>query len=145
MKDYIISVGTVMMLIAFSHMILPEGGLKRFATLATGFMIICAVLSPLKGGEAFDFSGITVENAAPFSAADDAQYRAEVLRRHRENLEKQIENHMQSGKAYVEVDNDGNLTQVTLRSDCDESKAVLYITLQLGLSRERIVVTDEDI
>ena len=144
MKEYIISVGTVMMLIAFSRMILPEGGLKRFATMATGFMIICAVLLPLKGGKPFDFSGITIENAAPFNASDDALYRAEVLRRHRENLQKNIESRMKGGTAYVEVDNDGNLTQVTLRSKKDESEAVFYITSQLGLTRERIVVTDED-
>ena len=144
MKDYIISVGTVMMLISFSQIVLPEGGLKRFASLATGFMIICAVIAPLNGGKAFDFSEITVENGASENKVDDALYRAEVLRHHRENLEKQIESRMQSGSVHVEVDNDGNLIRVTLRSDCDESKAVLYITSQLGLPRERIVVTDED-
>ena len=144
MKEYIISVGTVMMLISFSQMILPEGGLKRFASLATGFMIICAVLSPLRGGKALDFSGITVENAATFPEADASVYRAEVLKQHRENLEKAVESHMNGGKAYVEVDNDGNITKITLRSGMDESGAVSYIVSELGLPRERIVVTDEN-
>ena len=44
----------------------------------------------------------------------------------------------------AEMDNEGNITKITLRSDKDESGAVQFIVSDLGLPRERIVVTDEN-
>ena len=40
MREYIISLGSVMTLSALAQMLMPEGSIKKFASLAIGFMIV---------------------------------------------------------------------------------------------------------
>ena len=40
-----VSLGVVLMLISFSNMIIPDGGIKKYSSLAMGFMLICSALS----------------------------------------------------------------------------------------------------
>lgn len=143
MREYIISLGGVMTLSALTQMLMPEGSIKKFASLATGFMIIAAILSPIP----FNIKDInfkTENTELDFSSAE-ATYRAEVIMRHRENLGEKINEQMVNGsKAFVETDNDGNITSVTIRLSGDESKAVFYITNELKVPRERIKLINED-
>ena len=133
MREYMLSLGSVLMLIAFSNMIVPEGNIKKYVSLATGFMIISTALTIIPGsiGE-ISFS----ESAFQISDEDvmkvQAEYSAKVIKKHRENLEQKIEEHMHEGsKAYVEVTQEGEITSVTLLSKKDESRAVLYIALSI--------------
>ena len=142
MREYIISVGSVMTLISFALMLVPEGGIKKFASMAAGFMIISTILELPKGE--INFTGINIENMEADYSENEALYRAEVIKRHKENLKAAIEKEMKSGKCYVETDNDGNITRVTLRSSEDESGALRYITQTLGVARERVKVIYED-
>lgn len=144
MKDYIISVGAVMMLLSFSQLLLPEGGLKKFASLAAGFIIINALVAPLgKGLSEIDVGSISVSEASP--GISDAQFRAEVIKKHRENLAELIEKKTRfKSRAYVETDNDGNITKITLKCKGDESECVAYIVNELKVPRERIVITYEN-
>lgn len=133
-----------MMLISFSQLLLPDGGLKKFASLAAGFMIISAVISPLGSVPADTLENFTIpsENS---SAANDALYRAEVIRRHRENLAGIIKKKLRhKSRAYVDTDNDGNITKITLYCGGDESECVAYIIRELGVPRERIVTVYEN-
>lgn len=143
MREYIISLGSVMTLSALAQMLMPEGSIKKFASLAIGFMIVATVLSPIPFNvRNFNFKSESTE--IDFSSAE-ATYRAEVIMRHRENLSEKINAQMVHGsKAFVETDNDGNITSVTIRMRGDESKAVLYITNELKVSRERIKIINED-
>lgn len=135
-----ISLGTVLMLIAFANMIIPPGSIKKYVSLAMGFMIITAALSVLPSKwEDVSFSPESFELDADDVAASQAQYRAQVLRLHRENLEKKIKEQMHHGsKAHVEVSAEGEVISVTLILRGDESKAVSYIVEKLGVPRERI-------
>lgn len=140
MRDYMTNLGTVMILITVFKMLLPEGNVKKFASFAMGFMLICTVISPLpnlarsveKNMGNIGFDEEKIKN-------DEALYRAEVLKKHRENLNALIEKETVHGsKAYTEVSEDGEITSVTLRLKGDESRAVYYITETLGVKRERI-------
>ena len=140
MREYIISLGSVMLLVSFMQLLLPEGGVKKFASLAAGFMIISAMISPIKTD--FDFSSV-IDADVTYGEKEEAIYRAEVLKKHKENLKDIIQSKLKhGGKVFVETDNEGNITSVTLRVKGDESAAVMYITETLGVKRERIKVYD---
>ncbi len=146
MRDYMIALGTVMMLTALSKMLLPEGSIKKFATLAMGFMLICAVTSPLPNlikevkldANSFEYDEADIKKA-------EATYRAQVIKKHRENLGALIEEKMVHGsKAYVETSENGDIISVTLRLRGDESAAVNYIVSELFVPRERIKLIYEN-
>lgn len=134
------SLGTVLMLIAFANMIVPEGNIKKYVSLAMGFMIITAALSVLPSKwEEIQFSSESFELSSDEIASAQAQYRAQVIKMHREKLENKIAEQMRHGsKAYVEVSEDGEIISVTLLLRGDESKAVSYIVKNMGVPRERI-------
>lgn len=147
MKEYMTTLGTVLMLIAFANMIIPEGGIKKYVSLAMGFLVITAALSILPAKiEDFSFSAESFELSEKDIAAAQAESRAQAMKLHKENLQKEIEKHMRHGsKAYVEVTDNGEIISVTLSLRGDESEAVLYITEALNVPRERIKIKyDED-
>lgn len=142
MREYMTSLGTILMLIAFANMLVPEGNIKKYVSLVMGFILIIAALSVLPGSvgeisfspEAFDMSEEDI-------AIIQAEHRAEVIKIHRENLKRRIEAEMLHGsKAYVEVLENGEIISVTLLVRGDESRAILYITENLGVPRERIKI-----
>ncbi len=142
MREYMLSLGSVLMLIAFSNMIVPEGNIKKYVALATGFMIISTALTILPGsmGE-ISFSADTFSISDEEVSKIQAEYSAEVIKKHKENLESKIEEHMTQGaKAYVEVTEEGEVIGVTILSSQDESKAIMYIIENLGVKRERIKI-----
>lgn len=133
-----------MMLISFSQLLLPDGGLKKFASLAAGFMIISAVISPLDSVPTDALGDFSLPGEGS-SAANEALYRAEVIKRHRENLAEIIEKKFRhKSRAYVDTDNDGNITKITLHCGGDESGCIAYIIRELGVPRERIVTVYEN-
>ena len=140
MKDYMTSLGIILMLISFSNMLIPDGSIKKYTSLAMGFMMICAALSFIPSEIKGDFFAaqsyiITDDDVA----AAEAQYKAQVIRKHRENLEKRIEAQLNyGGRVNVEVSPDGEVISVTLQINGDESGAVRYITENFGIGRERI-------
>ena len=142
MRDYIISVGSVMTLISFALMLIPEGGIKKFASMAAGFMIISTILQ--FPNEKIDFTGLNMEKIEADYSEAEAIYEAEVIKRHKENLKAAIEKEMKSGKCFVETDNNGNITRVTLRATEDESEALRYVVETLGVPRERVMVIYEN-
>lgn len=142
MRDYIISVGSVMTLISFALMLIPEGGIKKFASMAAGFMIISTILQ--FPNEKIDFTGLNMEKIEADYSEAEAIYEAEVIKRHKENLKAAIEKEMKSGKCFVETDNNGNITRVTLRTTEDESEALRYVVETLGVPRERVKVIYEN-
>lgn len=146
MRDYMMNLGVIMMLIALANILLPEGGLKKFASLAMGFMLITAALSliPSKLGE-ISFSAESFEISQEDMANAQAQYKAEVLKQHRKNLEKKIEDNMRhDSKAFVELKGDGEIVSVTLRLRGDESRAIMYIVDTLKVPRERIKLSYDE-
>lgn len=140
MKEYMTSLGTVLMLIAFANMLVPEGSIKKYVSLAMGFMLITAALSLFPGsiGE-ISFSAESFEISEEDMAAAQAEYRAKIIKEHRSNLKEKIQQQMKYGsKAYVEVSENGEIISVTLLLKGDESAAVSYIIESLGVPRERI-------
>ena len=146
MRDYMIALGTVMLLTALSKMLLPEGDIKKFATFAMGFMLICAVVTPIPNlmkevkldTESFSYDEEDINKA-------EATFRAQVIKKHRENLNSLIEEKMVHGsKAYVETSENGEIISVTLRLRGDESAAVNYIVSELLVPRERIKLIYEN-
>ena len=146
MREYMISLGSVMMLIAFSQILLPHGSVKKFTSLAMGFILIATAVAPLPSSVE-DLKIETEEfklNEEELSRAN-ALYRAEVIKRHREIIADKIKEHIKHGSGvYVETSPEGEIMQVSLRLLGDESAAVAYITGELGVSRERIKLIYED-
>lgn len=140
MKEYMTDLGVVLMLISLAGMLIPEGSIKKYASLAMGFMLIVATLSILPDGKGK--INLTAENFSISEeeiASSQANFRAEVIKKHRENLKGKIEEHMLHGsKAFVEVSPDGEVISVTLLLRGDESRAILYIVENLGIGREKI-------
>jgi|GEM_PF-1656681 len=140
MREYIISLGSVMMLIAFSNILLPEGSIKKFASLAMGFMLISTAIAPLPSRlEDIKIDAQSFEIDEEDIAAAQAQYKAQILKRQREILADKISEHIKHGsKVYVQTSPDGEIISVTLSLKGDESSAVAYITDTLKVPRERI-------
>ena len=140
MREYMMNLGSVLMLIALSNMIIPEGGVKKYASLAMGFMLISSAVSiiPVK---VEDISFSTAEKAISQSQIFDLkeQFQADIMKKHRENLENIIEEKMKYGsKAYVKITEDGEIESVEIFARGDESAAVFYIVDSLKVPRERI-------
>ncbi len=145
MREYMTSLGCVLMITAFSKMLLPEGGIKKYMSLALGFILISTALTlfPGKIGEiSFPADSFRVDEGEITKM--EADYRAKVITEHRNNLQKKIEEQMQHGsKAFVEVSPEGGIISVTLRIKGDESKAIAYIVEELGVERERIKIKND--
>lgn len=145
MREYMKNLGTIMMMIALSNMLIPQGGIKKFASLATGFMLITAAIA------------IVPENVSDFSFSSPAytfdekkmeqaeeRYREQVIKNHTENMEKLIsEKFVHPSRAEVITDFNGNITKITLYIKGDESRAVSYIVNELKFPRERINIVNE--
>lgn len=140
MKEYMIGLGSVIMMISFAEILMPEGSVRSFATLAMGFMVITAVVMPLGSmGESFVFSAESFSLDEASLEKAEAEYRAGVLKEHRENITEKINEKIKHGsKVAVEVSPDGEITRVTIVLKGDESAAVEYIINTLGVPRERI-------
>lgn len=146
MRDYMVSLGTVMMLIALSNILMPEGSIKKFASLATGFMLISAAVAPLPGViENIEFTAESFEIDEAELRGAQAEYKAQVIKQHRENLAAKISEKIKHGsKVYVEVSSEGEIISVTINLKGDESAAVAYITDTLKVPRERIKLNYEN-
>lgn len=140
MKEYMTTLGVILMLISFSNMLIPEGSIKKYTSLAMGFILICSALSFIPADkndaffdiEPFTFSEEEIEE-------NEALYRAEVIKKHRENLENAVKAKLKNGgRVYVEVNPQGEVSSVTLWIRGDESSAVSYIIENFGVTREEI-------
>ncbi len=142
MKDYLVSLGVVSILSAFAKMIMPEGGIKKFASLTIGFMVIATILSPVPI-KVSDFY-IEEESEEINLSVAEAKYKADVLLRHRENINSMIEEKMiHNSKAFAEVNDKGEVFSVTIHANGDESQAVHFIVTELKVPRERINIINE--
>lgn len=145
MREYMKNLGTIMMMIALSNMLIPEGGIKKFASLATGFMLITAAVAVVpKNAMEFSFSSPAYTFDEKRMEEAEERYRQQVIENHRENIEGLIEEKfIHSSKAQVETDREGNITKVTLYLCGDESRAISYIVNELSFPRERIRIVYE--
>ena len=141
MREYMKNLGTIMMMIALSNMLIPEGGIKKFASLATGFMLITAAVAVVpKDVSEFSFSlpAYTFDEKRMEEAEE--RYREQVMENHRENIRGLIEEKfVHQSRAEVETDREGNIEKITLYLCGDESRAISYIVNELRFPRERIV------
>lgn len=146
MKEYVIGLGTVLMMIAFADILIPDGGIKKFASLAMGFMIITAVTAPLgEKNEFFTFDSASFMIDETELEKAEAEYRAAVLLEHKKNLTEKIKAKIKHGsEVFVEVTSEGDLSRVKILLKGDESAAVKYIVETLELPRERIELSYED-
>ena len=146
MREYMITLGSVMMMVSISGILMPKGGIKKFASLAMGFMVITVAIFPLGGdGEFFKFTPESFGVDEKLLSEAESLYENNVLEKHRENLEKMIKVHIKHGSGVkVSVNSDGEIEGITLHLKGDESIAVNYIVNTLNFSRERIKLIYEN-
>lgn len=138
MKEYIGALGAAVILSALIDMLVPDGGFKKYCRLVCGFVVAAVMLSPITGG----FSELSLETAGGIDAeAAEAEARARILMEHKGNLEKLLEGEL-GGKAYVEVDGEGNVTRVTLDGAEDEAAAREYIGNALGIEGSNVRINE---
>lgn len=140
------TIGSVMMMISFSGILIPEGSIRKFASLAMGFMLITAIMSPFgRDGKFFEFKPDSFGVSEESIKEAESLYEKNVLDRHRQNLEGMIKEKIKHGSdVKAEVNEKGELCKVTLFLKGDESTAVLYIVDTLKLPRERIKLVYEN-
>lgn len=146
MREYMISLGSIMMIIAFANLLIPEGGMKKFASLAMGFMLISTLIAPLPSKiEDLNFDAMDFEINDSDIATAQAQYKARILKKQRQLIEEKIKEHINyNSEVYVENSPDGEIINITLKLKGDESSAVAYITGTLEVPRERIKLIYEN-
>ena len=145
MREYMKNLGTIMMMIALSNMLIPEGGIKKFASLATGFMLITAAVAFVpKDVSEFSFSSPAYTFDEKRMEEAEERYREQVIENHRQNLRGLIEEKfVHQSRADVETDREGNIKKITLYLCGDESQAISYIVNELRFPRERISIVYE--
>ena len=142
MREYMKNLGSVMMMVAFANMLVTSESIKKFMSLATGFILISTAISIIPGDlKEFKFSFPEyVLGEKEIKEAED-NYRKSVLDAHSKNLEKEIEEKFSHGSsAKVTIDSDGNISGITLRIKGDESRAISFIVNELKFPRERIKI-----
>lgn len=146
MNEYISNIGTVMILVAIANILIPDTGIKKFASLSMGFIMIAAAIVPVSQIFPDDgFSIETFETDESVMAEAENNYRKEVLSRHSENIKQKIYGHIKYGSQVdVSVDDNGDITEVSIIPKGDESAAVAYIVGTLKLPRERIKIKYEN-
>ena len=144
MREYMITLGSMLMMVSIAEILMPEGGIKKFASLAMGFMIITVAVAPISG-DVFKFETETFGINEESMKEAQRQYEEKVLAEHRKNLTLRIQEHIKHGsEVSVEVTSEGILQQVTITLKGDESSAVAYIVETLKLPRERIKLIYEN-
>ncbi len=146
MREYMIALGSVMMMVSISGILIPEGGIKKFASLAMGFMIITVAVFPLgKGEEIFKFSPESFGVHEKKIKEAQSLYEKNVLEKHKQNLEEMIKVHIKHGSGVeVSVTSEGEVENITLTLKGDESRGVNYIVNTLNIPRERIKTVYEN-
>ena len=146
MREYMITLGSVMMMVSISGILMPEGGIKKFASLAMGFMVITVAAFPLGGnGKFFNFTPESFGVDEKVMSEAESLYEEEVLSKHEINLEEMIRKQVKHGSDIsVNVNSKGEIECITLYLKGDESVAVNYIVNTLNFPRERIKLIYEN-
>ncbi len=140
MIEYIKNLAVVMMMVSIANILIPEGGIKKFASLAMGFIMISSAIFPLGDLLKKDFADTFVIDEKQYEKAEK-ETREKVLSAHKENLEMKIMEHIKhNSDVNVSVDDDANITDVKINAGGDESSAVAYIINTLKVPRERIKI-----
>ena len=139
MYDYIRSLGAAVILSALIDLLTPEGSFKKYCRLACGFVVVAVMLSPITAG--FSLGGLNMGEAD--IAAAEAQARARVLTEHRANLESITEARFPGCRAYVEVDNDGNVTALTVSGAEDPAAVMDYARNELNLEEGSVKINED--
>ena len=135
---YLRSLGAAVIISALTDMLAPEGSFKKYCRLACGFMVVAVMLSPVTGRLTADgFKAPLLDTAAA-----EAQARARVLDRHRENLEAITEARFPGCTAAVEVDIDGGVTSLTVEGAGDAAAVMEYAKNELGLEEDRVKINE---
>lgn len=140
MSDYIRTVGAAVVLAALMDMLVPDGSFKGYCRLAFGFVLLAAVLSPLTGTPAVP--SVADLYSAPDAAAAEAEARARILLKHRENLEELIEREFAGCEAYVEVDGEGEVVAVTVENAADAEAVRDFVRRELGVDESGVSVNE---
>ncbi len=136
---YLRSLGGAVIISALTDMLAPDGDFKKYCRLACGFAVTAVMLSPLTGGLTF----ANIDVPALDMAAAEAQARARVLTRHRENLEALTEVRFPGCRAYVEVDGDGNVTALTVTGAADREAVMDYALDELNLKEDEVKINED--
>ena len=146
MREYVTTLGSVMMMVSIAGILIPGGGIKKFASLAMGFMVITVAVHPLeKGRKIFEFDTNNFEILDTSLTDAETLYEGNVLSQHEKNLEDMITAHLKyKSTVDVTVNETGEIDSVTLNLKGDESRAVSYIVETLRFPRERIKLVYEN-
>ncbi len=129
-----------MVIAALIDILAPEGSFKKYCRLACGFAVIAVMLGPLTGSfKALDFNGGQLDTQAA-----EADARARILGAHKQNLEATVEGRFPHSRAYVEVDNDGNIVSLAIDTSADQEEVLAFARERLGLTDENVKIRSAD-
>ncbi len=139
MSGYIELLGAAAVLGALMDMLVPDGSFKKYCRLASGFMIVAVMLSPLTEA----FPSIDMSTAGLSTQEAEAEARARILIEHKQNLERIIGAEFPGSEVYVEVDGEGNVFRVTMNGEADEAAVREYLRESMGVEGSAVKINED--
>ncbi len=131
MKQYIITFIAAAIIAAVSESVLPEGGIKKYASSIIGIILTGMLVIPLSGA---DIESIIPQNHIDFE--EEAQ--SKIIEEAEKTAEARIEE-IEGIKADVTILPSGSIQSVTLYGK-GGNDTVKFITKELGVSRYDIKI-----
>ncbi len=136
LKDFVVSIASISFLCVISHMITPEGTMKKYIKLVFGFLVMSTLLMPaikIKETEPFSFSFDSEISNEEINAKSEAY----ILKIHEDNIRKHVESYFDSSpEVFVELFSDGRVKSVKVY--CDNPDFLIMEKLKSELGCESI-------
>lgn len=122
LKDFIVSVLSVVFLGTVCEMIIPDGSLKKYFKLVIGFIMMSTLIYPvknIKSAPEFEFSFEYPMSEEEIRAESDAY----ILKLHEETIQNRISEICGDDvKIFTEIFSDGTIKEITLRGNVSKSE-----------------------
>lgn len=143
-KEFIISIVSMVFLCTVCEMLMPEGKLKKYFHLVVGFIMMCVLMKPfakdIVSTEEFwiDFdTEITEEELR-------AESEAYILRLHEENLKNRIKEICgDETEVFIELYSDGQVKAITIHGTITQEN-IRDVVNEIGCEDIKVIVGEDD-
>lgn len=141
-KEFAINIIALAFLGAVLEMITPNGTMRKYFKLVMGFMMMLALISPIKKGAdmgnfEFSFDAETSEEEI------QAKSNAYILKLHEDNIVNYIKSYLgQDTEVFVEIFSDGNVKSVSIQGKYVSEEKLATIKSELGCENIKVIGGD---
>lgn len=135
MRELLLKLMGLSLLSFFGNMLLPEGNMKKYASLLLSFVVCACFISSLGGGLDAKLSALPES----LETASSDTFHEEVMAEYKKRAEAEIEKHC-GAKAEIETDENYNITHVKFYST---PRGTSFLTDELEVSENEIEISDK--